>query len=256
MVGKDRQSLYLISFRAESLVPFYRWQRQNTRPRCFNQKLVEGIFFSRFWASSMASSRANHPPLSPISSHREIFPRIFFLPALSPPSSLSSATILRRLFRVVITTKYFRKSNPLRPIPSYYFSKKGFTCIHIYTRLYLCIDVGERGCVYACTKGKVVEQFPQLLPLPHKRFLSSVDIDVRRFAGALASSFDIPPSPPPLIFSRILFFLFFFLFFIIVLILIPRFISDEVFSRCYENILIILRRGTPALFRCSPIIHR
>lgn len=72
------------------------------------------------------------------------------------------------------------------------------------------------AAVYARTKGKVVEQFPQLLPLPHKRFLSSVDIDVRRFAGASS----LLPSP---IFFSPHFFFFSLFFFFIIFIFIPRF---------------------------------
>lgn len=71
------------------------------------------------------------------------------------------------------------------------------------------------AAVYARTKGKVVEQFPQLLPLPHKRFLSSVDIDVRRFAGASSLL------PSPIFFSPHFFFSLFFFF--IIFIFIPRF---------------------------------
>lgn len=46
----------------------------------------------------------------------------------------------------------------------------------------------RRACVRRYTKGEVVEQFPQLLPFPRKRPLSSVDVDVRRFLRSLSSS--------------------------------------------------------------------
>lgn len=76
------------------------------------------------------------------SSHREIFPRIFFHELLS---SLSVFATILRLFRVVITTKYFRKST--LPFPRIISLRKAL-CVYtyIYTRLYLYID-GERGCV-------------------------------------------------------------------------------------------------------------
>lgn len=161
----------------------------------------------------MASSRANHPLHPP-----------FFVASRNIPKDLFPRASFR-LFRVVITAKYFRKST----LPSYYFSKKGFTCIHVYiyiyiqVYIYICILTSVSAAVYACTKGKVVEQFPQLLPLPHKRFLSSVDIDVRRFASS--------PLPSPIFFSPLpLFFLLlsFLFFFFIILIFIPRFNSDKI----------------------------
>lgn len=95
--------------------------------------------------------------------------------------------------------------------------------IYIQVYIYICILTLVSAAVYACTKGKVVEQFPQLLPLPHKRFLSSVDIDVRRFASS--------PLPSPIFFSPLpLFFLLlsFLFFFFIILIFIPRFNSDKI----------------------------
>lgn len=151
MVGKDRQSLYLISFRAESLVPFYRWQRQNTRPRCFNQKLVEGIFFSRFWASSMASSRANHPPLSPISSHREIFPRIFFLPALSPRLLCLLPRFSDAYFASSLRRNTSENPTPSAPFPPIISLRKALR-VYIYIHVYICVSTSVSGAV--CTRAQ------------------------------------------------------------------------------------------------------
>lgn len=59
-------------------------------------------------------------------------------------------------------------------------------------RLYLYICTCKLASVsWATQKEIVVEQFPQLLPLPHKRFLSSVDVNVRRFWSLVSIVFAI-----------------------------------------------------------------
>lgn len=88
-----RSAIYLISFCLISsrVVAFYRsrGKRQNTRPRCFNQKFVERSGKGERWIFfSPGRSRWLHqgriiPSTLRFSSHREIFPRIFFHELLS-----------------------------------------------------------------------------------------------------------------------------------------------------------------------------
>ena len=82
--------------------------------------------------------------------------------------------------------RHYRKMPPkISAFGVYYFCKEAFTYIY---NIYIYIFPRRRAeAMYAGTKGKVVEQFPQLLPFPRKRPLSSVDVDVRRFWSCLVS---------------------------------------------------------------------
>lgn len=148
----------------------------------------------------MASSRANHPLHPP-----------FFVASRNIPKDLFPRASFR-LFRVVITAKYFRKST----LPSYYFSKKGFTCIHVYIYiytgiyLYLYIDVGERGCVRVHKRkssraiSAITSASAQTLPFFRRHWRSSLCL--------VSSSVSDIFFPLPPIFSSSSFFSFFFLY--------------------------------------------
>lgn len=127
------------------------------------------------------------------SSHREIFPRIFFHELLSSLSLSVFATILR-LFRVVITTKYFRKST--LPFPRIISLRKAL-CVYtyIYTRLYLYID-GERGCVRVHKRkssraiSAITSASAQTLPFFRRHWRSSL---CRSLVSSSVSDIFFPP---------------------------------------------------------------
>lgn len=142
----------------------------------------------------MASSRANHPPppvFRRIAKYSQgSFSTSFFPLSLSLCLRHDSPLISRRHYDEILP-----KIHP--PIPSYYFSKKGFMCIYIYiyTRLYLYID-GERGCVRVHKRkssraiSAITSASAQTLPFFRRHWRSSL---CRSLVSSSVSDIFFPP---------------------------------------------------------------
>lgn len=155
-------------------------------------------------------------PLAPlVPSRRGIFPGRSF-PVSCPGFFLAfcHSPFIQRRSSPLISRRHYREMPPKIPGFGAIPSEEAFTDVYIFIYIFSWTH-GGAVCARGCTKGKVVEQFPQLLPFPRKRPLSSVDVDVRRFRERL-----LPPSTP--------YFPFFFPF------IIPSFDAGEFETLCSD----------------------